>query len=99
MSDYSVYEEWDKTLPRKLDEEALEQAYWGFHEQVKQKNYSDRDCFKFAIRGFARKEIERYIQEQEAKEIEMIKEYRKEKLESNLFLRWFFDLRRWWRHL
>lgn len=95
MVDYSVYE----TPQWEVDEEALEQAYWVFDSNVKKGNLSDRDWFKSAMRGFARKEIERYIQEQEAKEIEMIKEYRKEKLESNLLLRWFFDLRRWWRHL
>jgi len=99
--DYSVYEE-----PKKLwevDEEKLERAYWDFDANVKRKNFSDRDCFKSSMRGFAREEIDRYIREQERKEIETFKEFqeeiKRELLEPNFFLGKFYSLRRWVRNL
>lgn len=97
MNDYSVYEE---PAPQwEVDEEMLERAYWEFDTNVKKRNFSDRDCFKSSMRGFARKEIERYQTEQEQKEIEMLEEYKREKRESNILFRKFYDLRRWFRNL
>lgn len=95
--DYSVYEE--VKLPREVNEEYLEQMYWSFDAARQNKNYSDRDCFKFAMRQFARSQIEDYIKQREQKEIETYEEYRREIRHSNLILWAYYNIKWWFKNI
>jgi hypothetical protein len=95
--DYSVYEE--EKLPRKLNEELLEEKYWIYIDSVKKGEHSDRDYFKYAMRSFARSQIEDYIKEQEQKEIEKYELYRRQIRHPNLILNAYYNTKWWFKNL
>jgi hypothetical protein len=52
-----------------LDEELLEQLYWTFKDDKRNRISSERDAFKYAMRAFARDAISRNsLKEELAKE-------------------------------